>query len=102
MSFLYLVYIQCICIEEYFVTFFLNNNFFVNTLLPLKIVFLSENNLNNFFFMNTSLPLYDRHFVQNNPDNHFRLQILEKRERLPRYQGLSSFRSGATWLQGFT
>ena len=80
MSFLYLVYIQCICIEEYFVTFFLNNNFFVNT----------------------SLPLYDRHFVQNNLDNHFRLQILERRERLPRYQGLSSFRSGANWLQGFT
>ena len=26
--FLYLVYIQSICIEEYFVTFFLNNNFF--------------------------------------------------------------------------
>ena len=52
--------------------------------------------------MNTSLPLYDRHFVQNNLDNHFRLQILESRERLPRYQGLSSFRSGATWLQGFT
>ena len=100
--FLYLVYIQSICIEEYFVTFFLNNDFFVNTLLPLKIVFLSENNLNNYFFMNTSLPLYDCHFVHNNLDNHFLLQILERRERLPRYQGLSSFRSGATWLQGFT
>ena len=47
--FLYLVYIQSICIEEYFVTFFLNNNFFVNTLLPLKIVFLSENNLTIIF-----------------------------------------------------
>ena len=31
--------------------------------------------------MNTSLPLYDRYFVQNNLDNHFRLQILERRER---------------------